>query len=488
MPPGPERNALLRAATRVENDTRAVDRARLAQHVYQFYDDPKTPSPLGYEQIMSPQELARYDLKAGDLAPWGSRFRATLSRSQIDPMRKPIIAFRGTDPGKWEDLKNDIYQGVSASCRRPSAGCAPFPRPTPPRGLVVLARRAPSTSTAPARSSTASSARRPATRVCCNAKPRTAYGCSRASRLAVRMGYTSASTHRRQGLAALRLSLALLACAASSPNAFAAAVASVAVANCSRGQAVNGTKVGDLFTDPKLRDLAAAAAAGDSAKVARLVREGADPNGAGREGVVPLVWAMGARNYIGMRALLAAGADPNARSAPGLMPLELAAKSSDHELLRILLDAKGDPNARNSDGDPLLYPAVMAREPANVRLLVERGADVNAFDAGHTTPVLLATTLGEWDQVVYLLEHGADPMLPSLSGGTVANELESMGAPINANIGRDFERVRRLLIARGVRFPAETPMQVRLRVFGPNNPIDTRIREEKARAAAPRGG
>jgi ankyrin repeat protein len=257
-------------------------------------------------------------------------------------------------------------------------------------------------------------------------------------------------------------------------------VVGLCVAACAGGADVNGTRVEELFADPRTRALALAAGRGDAAEVARLVRAGADPNARGRDGVVPLTWSMGRRSHAGTRALLAAGADPDAAIAPGLKPLELAAGSTDPELLRILLDAKGDPNALDSDGNPILHSAVMMDDAHNLRLLVGRGADVNAADSSGTTAALVACATSRWDHLAWLLEHGADPLKPDRSGGTAANCWQDAGPPADAHWRREYDRVGRVLAGRGVRFPAETPEQVRLRVFGPDNPIDARIRRERA--------
>jgi ankyrin repeat protein len=255
-------------------------------------------------------------------------------------------------------------------------------------------------------------------------------------------------------------------------------------AGCAQGhETVNGTDVRELFPDPRTRALAEAAGRGEASEVARLVKAGADPNGRGREGVVPLSWAMGRRNYAGMRALLAAGADPNAESAPGLKPLEVAAGSRDIELLRILLDAKGDPNARGANGEPLLNVAVLHEQLANLRLLVERGARVDAVDESQTTATQLAASISQWEIVAWLLEHGADPSIPDMNGATVANTLDRSRPPLDDDVRRAYDRVRSLLVSRGVRFPAETPEQVRLRVFGPDSPTGPGVRDERDAAA-----
>jgi hypothetical protein len=246
----------------------------------------------------------------------------------------------------------------------------------------------------------------------------------------------------------------------------------VVVASCAGGQAVNGGKAQDVFPDARVRGLAEAAARGDAAEVASLVKGGVDPNGTGRDGIRPLVWAMQARSQAGMRALLAAGADPNVVEPPDFAPLLLAAASDDATLLRTLLDGRGNPNVRDRTGSTPLKEAIMHGQWANMRLLVERGADVNATDKSHSTPAMLAASTGAWEQVAWLLEHGADPTIPRLTGGTLAYALERAGPPRDADVRRGYDRTRQLLVTRGVRFPAEPPEQVRRRVFGADNPID----------------
>eukprot|EP00898_Chlorokybus_atmophyticus_P000139 jgi/Chlat1/1125/Chrsp111S08642 len=82
------------------------------------------------------------------------------------------------------------------------------------------------------------------------------------------------------------------------------------------------------------RGLGAAASAGDVAKVKRLLKGGADPNGSGGGGHTPLHYAALAGHADICRALLAAGADPNARTAAGgATPLHRAALKGHAECL-----------------------------------------------------------------------------------------------------------------------------------------------------------
>jgi len=71
----------------------------------------------------------------------------------------------------------------------------------------------------------------------------------------------------------------------------------------------------NVFSDAKTIALAHAALEGDSARVRRLVSEGANPNAQGKDNVALLEWALLRQSKPGMTTLLNAGANP---SQPGL--------------------------------------------------------------------------------------------------------------------------------------------------------------------------
>ncbi|MDK2126011.1 PAAR-like domain-containing protein [Parachitinimonas caeni] len=114
MPPGPERDKLANATERFERNNTAVEKARLAQDVY----DPKKGPPEGWNNISNDKEaLAKYGLKPQDLEKSGSNFRAQVY--EPDPKvfgndMKPTVSFKGTDFNKGEDWSNNLAQGVNA--------------------------------------------------------------------------------------------------------------------------------------------------------------------------------------------------------------------------------------------------------------------------------------------------------------------------------------------------------------------------------------
>lgn len=211
--------------------------------------------------------------------------------------------------------------------------------------------------------------------------------------------------------------------------------------------------------------LAAAAARGDSAEVAALARAGADPNAPGREGMLPLSWALLAKSEPGVRALLVAGADPNRRTGAGQpSPISLVVGAPDTRWLAFLLAHGGSPDALTRRDEPLLFQAIGQKHLESVRLLVEHGANLNARGVGEQTPVILAAHLNQFHLVRYLLERGADWRLELPGGGSLAVAVQ--GARVAAEFSEAvaaLEWTREYLVARGVRFPVEEPWQRRER-------------------------
>ena len=90
----------------------------------------------------------------------------------------------------------------------------------------------------------------------------------------------------------------------------------------------------------------------------------------------------------------------------------------DIEKVRELLDNGVDINAQApcSGGAPL-DAAIGGGHMPLVRFLVERGADVNGVGYGSYTALMMAANQMSTEAAQFLLEHGADPNLPSPATG-----------------------------------------------------------------------
>jgi len=138
-------------------------------------------------------------------------------------------------------------------------------------------------------------------------------------------------------------------------------------------------------------------------------------------------------------------ADPqvaNRGGVDGSTPLMYAALYGDATAVRLLLESGANPNIRNDAGATALMWAV--EDPEKTRLLFEKGADANArSDDGRTPLMIAAGQYGAAPVVKLLLDHGANPSVKFLAGGS------SGVSPLAEAAGAGDEAAMRLLIEHG---------------------------------------
>lgn len=174
-----------------------------------------------------------------------------------------------------------------------------------------------------------------------------------------------------------------------------------------------------VFPDPKIAALAAAAAQGDAPRVRELVRDGADPNAQGDKGMNLLQYALAAQNPDGLKALLDNGADASKPGLGGSTVIHNAAIADDAVYLEILLAHRADPDAPHGQtGAPPLSAAAGPRTDKQFQLLLSAGADPNRADRTGNTPLHAAAMINAGTHVLALLKAGADPHAKNAQGQT----------------------------------------------------------------------
>lgn len=169
-------------------------------------------------------------------------------------------------------------------------------------------------------------------------------------------------------------------------------------------------------------ELAEAIDRNDASDVERLIKqEGINPDVIFDESAMPMVaWPVFNKNLLGLKLLLDNGADPNARRIDSQRPsgqqrnnaLVFAAGNADPRYLAMLLDYGGDPNTHSSNGEALTHVAYLQDQWPNVQMLIERGANINEglyAPESYNTVVNWYSRFGNFEQVYWLLQHGADP-------------------------------------------------------------------------------
>ena len=206
----------------------------------------------------------------------------------------------------------------------------------------------------------------------------------------------------------------------------------------------------DIFGVTPLARLATAACRGDDQAIAAALRDGADVNGQGHDGVTPLLWALSCDNVRGIEALLKAGANPNQRVGGGTA-VYLAATRHDPHVLRVLLQHGGDANAFDANtGMTALQEAFSLGLHGlgwdNYDAFLAK-ADINRADEQGWTIATEAAAMGRFDKVVELIERG------------YAHDLASLGRLVQRRVVTSDDdkawqaKAKALLEAHGLRFP-----------------------------------
>lgn len=225
---------------------------------------------------------------------------------------------------------------------------------------------------------------------------------------------------------------------------------------------IKAWRTSDFFMDATTARLAEAVAEGDQAAIDALVRDGADVNAKGKDGIPLLVWAIAKDSVAGFEALIRHGADLTSPVRdPALAKtneatdrvIQLAVASSDPKFLRAAIDSGFDPDFVSDEEtkESLLFDAVKHHSEAAVRLLLDANANINHVNATGSTAVRFANNVSYYKMVAYLLERGVDPTIPDKWDKDLVSDLKDRGDNgIPADQKTSFKQVVAELERRGL--------------------------------------
>jgi ankyrin repeat protein len=202
----------------------------------------------------------------------------------------------------------------------------------------------------------------------------------------------------------------------------------LALASCesSRLGELDAAELRENFPDVRARELAFAAAEGNSRKVRKIIEDGTDVDSLGRDGQSPLIIAVSFNQPDSVMALLDLGAELDRyvrRSSTS--PVRRAAGLDDTVILKMLLDHGADPNLGAEWRDAPIVALADAGDRQAVELLAEAGADVNGRGLNDDTAMIAASRHAHYEIVLYLLEQGADYKLINRSDDSLIGIIES---------------------------------------------------------------
>jgi len=191
----------------------------------------------------------------------------------------------------------------------------------------------------------------------------------------------------------------------------------------------------EYFADPLQARLADAVARGDIAGIDAAVREGADVNGKGKDGIPLLIWAMAKDSVPGFEALLAHGADLeelahdpiHARGKERTQAvIEVVVSAFNPGFLRAALKSGFDPDyvPFAETKESLLFRAMWTHAIDNAAILLEAGADIDHCDSTDGPALLLAQRMRYFDMITFLLRHGADPHIKNKWGYDLVDSIK----------------------------------------------------------------
>jgi uncharacterized protein len=156
--------------------------------------------------------------------------------------------------------------------------------------------------------------------------------------------------------------------------------------------------------------VADAAARGEKATVAALLKRAADVNAAQGDGMTALHWAATNNDAELARMLLHAGANTKAATRlGGYTPLLLAARYGSGAVMAPLIERGADVNARTANGTTSLMLAAASGDVGAVEALLAHQADVNATESTRgLTAAMFAAASNRAPVIAVLARHGAD--------------------------------------------------------------------------------
>jgi uncharacterized protein len=149
----------------------------------------------------------------------------------------------------------------------------------------------------------------------------------------------------------------------------------------------------DMRVMDHISEFLAAAASGDTAKVAECLDQGIDVNVADEHGQTALMLASDQGHVDTVKLLLRHGASPNLQNEVGGTALMMASFNGHLKIITELLKAGVDVNAKSTNGyTALIVASAMRNEIAIqiVNLLLDHKADINAQDINGYTALIRA--------------------------------------------------------------------------------------------------
>lgn len=148
--------------------------------------------------------------------------------------------------------------------------------------------------------------------------------------------------------------------------------------------------------------------ANDSLAVQAALSAGADINLIKSLTTSPIIYAIARNKDTALKKLLEMGANPNITDKENnALSLAVETYKNNHQNLKLLLEYGGNPNTLSLSGEPNLAIFLNQYNHDGGELLISFGADINVRNRSGDPLILVYGLTDDWDNVWFLLEHGA---------------------------------------------------------------------------------
>lgn len=223
----------------------------------------------------------------------------------------------------------------------------------------------------------------------------------------------------------------------------------------------------NYFFEGKALEAAVSIDRGDMKDLRYVVRD-LDVNARGRDGVTLLVYAILNNNFEAIKVLVEAGSDVGGRGFDGSgTVINMILYGRDSRFLRSALDGGLSPDYSDAEargGNTLLIKSAgRVGSLEKVKMLLEYGAGLEGKNGLGDTALMEAISDFNYDIASFLVERGANFEYFDELGVTPAWALQLVidGQKPSSPNRREFEKIRDSMIARGIRFPPDSPDVVR---------------------------
>lgn len=195
------------------------------------------------------------------------------------------------------------------------------------------------------------------------------------------------------------------------------------------------------FPSGPMKEMARAIAAGDTATMKRLKREGSiDLNAPGLAGQTLLGFAL-EQGHAPVPTLIGLDADVRRVPADGI-PYLVRAIEAPAPVFDAIAAAGADLDVQDSYGDPIVFHPLTHPDAERALALVRLGADVKALDARGRTTLMQAVQSQLWDVALALLDAGVDPSHVAPDGTSVTTIMERLLGYLDERSRTDTSFVR----------------------------------------------